>query len=133
MAKSDWGMKWTCRDCGAPFYDLKKKNIVCPKCGAAFDPAPPAKPKRPASVERLAPVTDEVEAEAKKKTELLAKEGADGDGAETAAGKDDTEADAEAGNDDDKDLIEDTSDLGRDDDDMSEVKEHINDGVKDKN
>ena len=84
-------------------------------------------------MERLAPVTDEVEAEAKKKTELPAKEGADGDGAETAAGKDDTEADAETGNDDDKDLIEDTSDLGRDYDDMSEVKEHIDGGVEDKN
>ena len=37
--------------------------------------------------------------------------------------------------DDEKDdaLIEDTSDLGRDDDDVSEVKEHIDDGVEDKN
>ena len=32
----------------------------------------------------------------------------------------------------DDELIEDTSDLGEDDDDMSEVKEHIDDGVEDK-
>ena len=37
--------------------------------------------------------------------------------------------------DDEKDdaLIEDTSDLGRDDNGVSEVKEHIDDGVEDKN
>ncbi len=47
MAKSEWGEKRTCQSCGAPFYDLKKKNIECPKCGAAFVLVPPAKPQRP--------------------------------------------------------------------------------------
>ena len=149
MAKSEWGMKRTCQDCGAPFYDLKKKNIVCPKCGTTFDSAPPAKPKRPAPVEKLAPAPveklapkpDAVKEEAKTKAPPLPNVDGDGDGAKTAAGKDDKkvspesddEADTDAGDDDDKDLIEDTSDLGRDDDDMSEVKEHIDDGVEDKN
>ena len=136
MAKSEWGMKRTCQDCGAPFYDLKKKNIVCPKCGAAFIHAPAAKPKRMVSVEKPSPKPVAVE----KKTLPLAK--VDGAGAKTTAGKDGKDGkdalpkvddDADAGDDDDKDLIEDTSDLGRDDDDMSEVKEHINDGVEDKN
>ena len=141
MAKSEWGLKRTCQDCGAPFYDLKKKNIVCPKCGAAFDPAPPAKPKRSAPVEKPAPKSDAVKEEAKEEAKPLPKEKEDayGDGATTAAGMDDKKLspggkdDAEAGDDDDKDLIEDTSDLGRDDDDMSEVKEHIDSGVEDKN
>ena len=48
MAKSEWGEKRTCQSCGAPFYDLKKKNIAGPKCGAAFVLEPPAKPQRPA-------------------------------------------------------------------------------------
>ncbi len=141
MAKSEWGIKRTCQDCGAPFYDLKKKNIVCPKCGTVFDPAPPAKPKRVAPVEKPIPKPDAVKEKAEEKTPPPAK--GDKDGA--AAGKDDekvlpkgdknidTEAGDDDGNDDDKDLIEDTSDLGRDDDDMSEVKEHIDDGVEDKN
>lgn len=149
MAKSEWGMKRTCLDCGAPFYDLKKKNIVCPKCGTVFDPAPPAKPKRSAPVEKPAPEPDvvpgPVEEEATEKAEPFAKEkkdaagdGAAGDGAagDGAAG-DGADGDGapkdDDGDDDDKDLIEDTSDLGRDDDDMSEVKEHIDDGVEDKN
>ncbi len=143
-------MKRTCQACGAPFYDLRKKNIVCPKCDAPFDPAPPAKPKRPVPVGISAPKADEVVEKGREETKPLAKEkkplakekkDADGDGAKTAAGKDDKdvslkdedEDDTEAGDDDDKDLIEDTSDLGRDDDDMSEVKEHIDDGVEDKN
>lgn len=147
MAKSEWGMKRTCLECGAPFYDLKKKNINCPKCGAAFDPAPPAKPKRLASVGKPAPKPDEVAEEAKKDTKPPATKNKDADeaGTKAAAGKsgkdgkdgsaeDGPEAnDAEAGDDDDKDLIEDTSDLGRDEDDMSEVKEHIDSGVEDKN
>ncbi len=139
MAKSEWGMKRTCLDCEAPFYDLKKKNIVCPKCGAAFDPAPPAKPKRAAPVEKPAPKPEAAPSEekkaAKKKAPPLSKVDGDGkDGADAPPGDDNGgDADANAGDDDDKDLIEDTSDLGRDDDDMSEVKEHIDSGVEDKN
>ena len=157
MAKSEWGMKRTCRDCGAPFYDLKKKNIVCPKCGTVFDPAPPAKPKRSAPVEKPAPEPEAGKEEAKEEAKEKAKEEAppplkgdtDGDKVKTGAGKDDEDVSPEGdkkidtkagkddgdddGDDDDKDLIEDTSDLGRDDDDMSEVREHIDDGVEDKN
>jgi len=132
-------MKRTCQDCGAPFYDLKKKNVVCPKCGAAFDPAPPAKPKRAVPMEKPAPKPDAVPASVKEEAEKEAPPPAqkDGDGAKTAAGVDVKDmspaGDDDAGDDDDKDLIEDTSDLGRDDDDMSEVKEHIDSGVEDKN
>ncbi len=139
MAKSEWGMKRTCLDCGAPFYDLKKKNIVCPKCGTVFDPAPPAKPKRVAIVEKPAPKPDAVKEKAPSVAEKGAAGDGDGGGAAATAGKKGKDASPEAkdeddaGDDDDKDLIEDTSDLGRDDDDMSEVKEHIDSGVEDKN
>ncbi len=147
MAKSEWGMKRTCRDCGAAFYDLKKKNIACPKCGTAFNPQPPAKPKRPAPVEKPVPEPDAKAGSVKEKAKEEAPPLLEGDGGGDGAGidnkdvspvgkdkgKDKGDADTEAGDDDDKDLIEDTSDLGRDDDDMSEVKEHIDDGVEDKN
>jgi hypothetical protein len=28
------GVKWTCGECGAPFYDLCKPAAVCPRCNA---------------------------------------------------------------------------------------------------
>jgi uncharacterized protein (TIGR02300 family) len=34
MAAKDLGTKHVCFKCGAKFYDLKKPNAVCPKCGA---------------------------------------------------------------------------------------------------
>ena len=144
MAKSEWGTKRTCQSCGAPFYDFKKKNIECPKCGAAFDPEPPAKPKRsmpgkPAEVkppqvqEKPIEATDDAAAE-----KTTAKDGKDkvADKATAkGAGDDVTGAKGDSADDKSKDdgLIEDTSDLGEDDDDMSEVKEHIDDGTEDKN
>ncbi len=32
MAKPEWGTKRRCDACGAPFYDLNKRPVVCPKC-----------------------------------------------------------------------------------------------------
>ena len=37
MAKSEWGIKRTCQNCGKPFYDMKKKQPLCPSCKAPFD------------------------------------------------------------------------------------------------
>ena len=34
MAAKDMGSKFTCFKCGAKFYDMKKPEPVCPKCGA---------------------------------------------------------------------------------------------------
>ena len=38
MAKPEWGTKRICQSCSAPFYDLRRNPIVCPKCEAVFDP-----------------------------------------------------------------------------------------------
>lgn len=46
MAKPEWGMKRVCASCGARFYDLRRTPIVCPKCGAAFDPEQMTRLKR---------------------------------------------------------------------------------------
>lgn len=35
MAKAELGLKRTCVDCGARFYDLHQVPPVCPKCGAS--------------------------------------------------------------------------------------------------
>jgi uncharacterized protein (TIGR02300 family) len=34
MAAKDLGSKYTCFKCGAKFYDLKRQDPLCPKCGA---------------------------------------------------------------------------------------------------
>jgi uncharacterized protein (TIGR02300 family) len=38
LAKTDLGDKQLCPNCGAKFYDLRKRPAVCPKCTTSFDP-----------------------------------------------------------------------------------------------
>ena len=38
MAKADLGTKRVCLSCGMRFYDFKRSPILCPGCGAEFDP-----------------------------------------------------------------------------------------------
>jgi uncharacterized protein (TIGR02300 family) len=35
--KPDLGVKRRCTSCDAPFYDLMRSPIQCPKCGTAFN------------------------------------------------------------------------------------------------
>ncbi len=50
MPAKDLGVKHTCWKCGTKFYDLKKADPTCPKCGAdpraAPKPAPAAERRR---------------------------------------------------------------------------------------
>lgn len=39
MAKVDLGDKQLCPNCGAKFYDLRRRPATCPKCSTSFDPA----------------------------------------------------------------------------------------------
>lgn len=108
MAKPEWGTKRQCTSCGARFYDLMKPEIACPKCGTVYDPdaATKSRRSRPAAEKpaERAPVVEEVEAPAEAE----------------AAGGEEAEEEDEA-------LIEDTSDLGEDEDDMAEVIENVED------
>ena len=38
MAIKERGVKRTCQACGGIFYDLLNDPIICPKCGAEYDP-----------------------------------------------------------------------------------------------
>lgn len=38
MAKPELGGKRQCQNCGAKFFDLNRDPILCPKCGAVFQP-----------------------------------------------------------------------------------------------
>lgn len=34
--KPEWGKKICCLSCGNIFYDMRKLDVVCPKCGTKF-------------------------------------------------------------------------------------------------
>jgi uncharacterized protein (TIGR02300 family) len=94
VAKAEWGLKRTCLSCNAKFYDMNRSPILCPKCGAAFDPEALAKARRTRVVappaRAAAPADEEVAVEADEKEE---EEG----------------------------VMEDTSELGEDSDDVEDV------------
>ena len=46
MGKIERGIKRICQECGALYYDLQKDPIICPKCGAEFDPEAILKSRR---------------------------------------------------------------------------------------
>ncbi|MFZ1413519.1 MAG: TIGR02300 family protein [Defluviicoccus sp.] len=136
VAKPEWGMKRTCFDCGAKFYDLRRDPIICPNCSKVFDPERQPRVRRGSSVvreevtvgaarskDKLAVVAGAVE------EELVGEEAADADPLEEAA---EGEGELEEIASEDEALIEDTSDLGEDDDDIGEVMEHVDDDIEEK-
>jgi uncharacterized protein (TIGR02300 family) len=144
VAKPEWGKKRTCQSCGAAFYDLKRKTISCPKCGTPYNSEPQGKGKRVAAI---APVPIAAAPPKPKPVPVRAAQAAaSDDDLETFDDEEEELADDDRpsaelagkakigakGDDKDEALIEDASDLGEDDDDIGEVKEHIDDGVGDK-
>ena len=114
VAKQNWGLKRTCQSCGARFYDLEKSPIVCPKCQAEFDPEAIMKTKRtkaPAPAPRPVATPAPVEAEAGEELEPIEEE----------------VVEAEADEKEDEGVMEDTSELGEDDEDVAEVVENVDD------
>jgi len=103
VAKPEWGTKRICQSCSAPFYDLRRDPIVCPKCAAVFDPEAILKSRKLKTAEEIAPAPKK---EIKDPEEILKAEGDD----EAVADEDDGDA-----------VLEDASDLG--DEDVSEVIE----------
>lgn len=95
MAKPEWGTKRACPSCGARFYDLQRSPVPCPKCGAEFDPGQGQRSRRP-----KAPPPEEPPIAASGQTN-----GAD-------------DGDTDVGN----APVEDTSELGADEDDVSAVR-----------
>jgi len=118
VTKPEWGSKRTCLNCGTRFYDMQRTPIVCPKCGS--ENVPDAEPKarrgvkKPAAV-HAAPVATKPKAAAR---------AADDDGL------DDVDVDVEVDDNVDDGLMEDASDLAEDDD-MSEMMDHLPPGEDD--
>ena len=106
MAKTEWGTKRVCQSCATKFYDFDRTPIVCPKCGAVFDPetllkarrSRPTTASKPAKAAKPpAPAEAESEAEAEEDIEI-------GDDIEEIEDGDDEDA-----------VLEDASDLEGDD------------------
>mgnify|MGYP001478222359 CR=1 FL=1 len=51
--KAKLGNKLTCSNCGAKFYDMKKKQPVCPKCGEDYVVQKPKTRRAPSPAERI--------------------------------------------------------------------------------
>jgi uncharacterized protein (TIGR02300 family) len=96
VAKPEWGVKRICHSCGVKFYDLCRSPITCPSCGTLFETESPARSRRSKPA-----VAKEIVAATAKDAEPEDDDLADDDLVEIE--------------DDDDDLIEDTSDLGGDD------------------
>jgi len=112
MAKPELGAKVVCGDCGARFYDLKRSDPECPKCGTVFKAAKVSKPKK---VKEPGPKVVE--------TPVVSDDETDDSDDEALLLADDNDDDIES--DDASGVIEDTSNLA--DDDMAEVIVHVDD------
>jgi len=116
LAKPEWGTKRQCSSCGSRFYDLSRTPIVCPKCGAAYEGEVTFKSRRSsqtAEIKAIPVVKAEVVVDIDDEALIVLDEDDEIDGA------------VDVVEEEDESLIEDTSDLGEDDDDMAEVMEHL--------
>jgi uncharacterized protein (TIGR02300 family) len=129
VARQEWGTKRLCPNCGTRYYDMHHDPIVCPRCGAAFDPEALLKTRRtrtpvPAVV---APVAEE-----EIEPDLGAEEVTPPGDAEVlpieAEGEEEEEGEeVEGEEEEEEEVLEDASELGEDEDDMAEVIENVDD------
>jgi uncharacterized protein (TIGR02300 family) len=68
VAKAELGVKRRCLNCNAPFFDLNRVPIVCPKCDAVFQVVEiarspprrgPIRPADPVTADLVLPVGEE--------------------------------------------------------------------------
>ena len=126
VAKPEWGLKRACQNCTPRFYDLRQDPIICPACGAKFDPLAMLRPRRGRAAaaivqETKAPVAAAPTEDAGVGVEI------DNDVAEDVEDEDSLES-VESDDEEDEDVIEDASELGEDGDDMSKVIEGVDNG-----
>ena len=137
MTKPNLGKKQTCKSCGTRFFDFNKNPPVCPKCGEEI------KISKSRSKRGIIPEPEIIGAEkSKEKTEpgvavaasdsiehLVEDNDAQIENSEIMEGADDIDIEIEG--DEDENLMEDTSDVGGDNDDLSEVLDHVDEGISD--
>ena len=110
MENASLGNKLSCQSCGSKFYDLKKKKPVCPACETEYVSA---KPKaRRAAPEPAKPGPLKPDSEAANSGDAAAE-------IKDAVIETDDDAESENG------LMEDTSDIGNDDNDVAGVVDNV--------
>jgi len=123
LAVKDLGTKLTCRSCEAKFYDLNKKKPVCPKCDKDYVAVKTRTRRAAAKSEKTNEVMDSEKIEKQNITETVAV--ATTEGKNSILSDDSVEnidmPDVEEAEEDNSTLIEDTSDIGGDDDDIAGV------------
>ena len=119
------GTKLTCRSCEAKFYDLNKKKPVCPKCDKDYVAVKTRTRRAAAKSEKTNEVMDSEKIEKQNITETVADADATTEGENSILSDDSVEnidmPDVEEAEEDNSTLIEDTSDIGDDDDDIAGV------------
>jgi uncharacterized protein (TIGR02300 family) len=63
MPAKDLGAKHVCFKCGTKFYDMKRPDPICPKCGTNQRDSPVNKPGAEGRRARVAPVPKVIEPE----------------------------------------------------------------------
>lgn len=116
MARATWGAKRTCPSCSARFYDLGRAPIVCPKCGGSFEPEAFVKSRR----SRASSASAAAAKLAKGARPVVPKPGPKEVEVEPVVAEIGEESEDEA----EEDVIEDTSELGEDED-VVEVVEGV--------
>jgi uncharacterized protein (TIGR02300 family) len=97
MPAKDLGQKFVCFKCSTKFYDLKKPDPVCPKCGSDQRESPANRPASEGRRGRLAAVPKVIEPVVEAAEEPAESEDEEGEGFEDEA----VEEDAAIGGDDD--------------------------------
>ena len=141
MAKPEWGTKRQCQSCGAKYYDFGREPIVCPACNTVFDPEAILKARRPrpsqgAKKDRVVPAeAAEAETEEAPPEDAAADEAvpdADADPADPDLPEDEAEEVAEEEELEDDNVMEDTSELGENDEDVEDLVEEDDDRKNDR-
>ena len=79
MAKAELGIKRVCLSCNMRFYDFDRSPIICPGCGAEFDPQRLTKSQKSARTPQTETKVTEAIVEADNVTEVDASDDIDFD------------------------------------------------------
>ena len=118
MAKADLGKKRVCLACGMRFYDFSRSPIICPGCGAEFDPENIIKSRKGRAVTK-AVTRNDADSSGVDPTEV------DGNAHEIISSADDVSEDDDIDFDENDDV-----DVDVDDDDAGVIQDDISDDAE---
>ena len=121
MVNSKWGTKRLCLGCGKRFYDMRRDPIVCPACDASFEVSAPARTRRQRMPVEPSKVAAPLEVSAETEDVAVAKL----EDSDVLVATNDVDVETKPA-----EPIENAAELGKDDDDIAEVIEGIEEPEK---